>query len=187
MTIYLVKKVTGEHIGTASGGGYNLDALPEDVEVVTDTKPDYLSYWDFDSASWVGVGEQPHPLSEYDTLSKSWVILSDLTKVKEHVWVTLKGRRDIQEHGGFAYKGMRFDSDTTAQNRITHLYLMNVSQLWTLQDNSTYLIDVSEIPEIYQTMLLHISSNYRKFQDYRDTLGSLTSVDEVIQFEKDAL
>jgi hypothetical protein len=128
----------------------------------------------------------PKPFESYilDRLTRQWVDPRNLQDYKSVKWAELKQARNQAEYSGFYWKGFLFDSDALSQQRITNAVILaqidsSFSVNWILADNTTRLLNASELKEISGELVTHVTKQFSRTQALRSALNSATTKHEV--------
>lgn len=148
---------------------------PEDCIAVEDPPNSNMFYQD----GWVDMPFQPSSNHIFDYSLKQWVDTRSIEQVKTLKWRELKIERDTLEEGGFSFSGNTYDSDQVSQGRILGAFLAGTDQTWTLADNSTVHLTVSQLKDLYLELQNHISTIHERGRIARSKINEATSVAEI--------
>lgn len=139
------------------------------------------AYWD--GAKVVAAPASPGSSYSWDWPTKTWKL--DLATGQAAAWARIKAARDAAINAGVTYNGDVYDSDATAQLRVTGAAQTAQLQIaagnaafsitWTLQNNSTVVLTAQEVID----MALAVSANYQalfsKGQGLRAQIAAATT------------
>ena len=125
----------------------------------------------------------------WSNVSMSWVDERSLDQVKADAWRRIKAARDAAEWGGFDTPFGRFDSDPKSQAKIIGAaQLASIAAArgepfsirWTLQDNSTVMLDAPAMIAVGAAMGRHIDSVHQIGRAKRAAIEAATTHDAVM-------
>lgn len=107
-----------------------------------------------------------------------------LREAKTARWELMKGIRSAKDVGGFQYLGRWFDSDANARRNIadaTQLAMMSNDYTveWTLEDNTSVMLDSTQVREMGAALAMHISKNHEISRKLRDRIMAANTLEEV--------
>ena len=141
-------------------------------------KSNSLYYYDYATASFVST---PHPTQHhtFDYTTKQWIDPRSLDEIKAQKWAEIKSQRDRLEFGGFGFEGNIYDSDQVSQGRIMGAASAGVDQVWTLADNTTVNLTVSQLQQLYVALQAHIASVHERGRIARQLIYEGETKEEV--------
>lgn len=174
-------KSTGEILDVIQGDLYSIELnTPSNSMHVDNVKPNKLNdYWDFDSFTFVAIGNAPTEYHQFNYTSKEWFDPRSLDEIKAQKWVEIKSQRDQLEFGGFAFEGNIYDSDQVSQGRIMGAASAGVDQVWTLADNTTVSLTSSQLQQLYDSLQAHIASVHERGRIARQLIFGAETKEEV--------
>lgn len=112
----------------------------------------------------------------WDFEASGWVRPVELEELRATAWERIKRDRDAHEHGGFDTPLGRFDSDLTSQSKI--IGAVSVAQMalassqafsieWTLQDNSTVVLDAESMISVGLALMAHVDATHQTGRSLR--------------------
>jgi len=107
-----------------------------------------------------------------------------LERIKELKWEEIKRARDNAEQAGFDYMGKRIDSDPASIRRIgiavqAAQVIPDFSIMWTCQDNSTMLLDGTQMMQMPITMAVQGDLIHQKSRTLRAQIEAALTIEEV--------
>ena len=178
-------KSTGEILDVIQGDLYSieLNTLSNSMHV-DNVKPNNLSdYWDYDSLTFVAIGNAPTEYHQFNYTSKEWFDPRSLDDIKAQKWAEIKSQRDRLEFGGFEFEGNVYDSDQVSQGRIMGATIAGVDQVWTLADNTTVELSASQLQQLYAALQAHIASVHERGRIARAAIESAETKEEVVAIQ----
>ena len=174
-------KSTGEILDVIQGDLYSIELnTPSNSMHVDNVKPNNLSdYWDYDSLTFVAIGNAPTEYHQFNYTSKEWFDPRPLDEIKAQKWVEIKSQRDRLEFGGFEFDGNIYDSDQVSQGRIMGAAAAVVDQLWTLANNSTVELSASQLQQLYVALQVHVASVHERGRIARVAIETASTKEEV--------
>ena len=174
-------KSTGEILDVIQGDLYSIELnTPSNSMHVDNVKPNKLSdYWDYDSFTFVAIGNAPTEYHQFNYTSKEWFDPRSLNDIKAQKWTEIKSQRDSLEFGGFEFEGGVFDSDQVSQGRIMGAASAGVDQVWTLADNTTVELSASQLQQLYAALQAHIASVHERGRVARQLIFDAETKEEV--------
>lgn len=133
--------------------------------------------------------ERPAWPCRWSNTEMRWVDLRSLEQVKADCWAAIKRQRDTAEHGGFDTPFGRFDSDPKSQSKIIGAaQLASIAAArgepfsirWTLQDNSTVVLDAPAMIAVGAAMGQHIDAVHQRGRTLREAIEAATTRDAVM-------
>lgn len=130
----------------------------------------------------------PFP-ARWSNTEMRWIDLRSLEQVKADCWAAIKAQRDAAEWGGFDTPFGRFDSDPRSQAKIIGAaQLASIAAArgepfsirWTLQDNSTVVLDAPAMIAVGVAMGQHIDSVHQIGRAKRAAIEAATTYDAVM-------
>lgn len=178
---------TGESTGVlrVEGGEREIIVPPGEgwVEVPDGTPlPGYV-----DRGVYVPRPAQPTPFHRWDISTHAWLL--DLEDLRKQAWGRIKAQRDAAEWGGFDTPFGRFDSDPNSQTKIIGAaQLASIAAArgepfsirWTLQDNSTVMLDAPAMIAVGAAMGRHIDSVHQIGRAKRAAIEAATTYDAIM-------
>lgn len=142
--------------------------------ILVPTFPDVTnSYWD--GIQVVSLPAPPGNAYAWDWPSKAWVL--NLTAGQLAAWSRIKAARDAAINAGVTYNGNVYDSDATAQLRVTGAAQTAQLQIaagnttfsitWTLQNNSTVTLTAQQVIDMALAISANYQTNFAKAQSLR--------------------
>lgn len=140
--------------------------------------PDSLDFY-WSGTEFVPLGLSPNEYCIFDYELRDWIDPRSLDELKNAKWNEVKQQRDLLEFGGFEFEGNTFDSDVTAQSRISTVAGMGVDIEWTLSDNSTLFMTTADLNGLLNALSLHVASAHERGRLARAAIFAATSKEEV--------
>ena len=140
---------------------------------------DRTDYFDSDMHDFVSIGDAPTDNHTFDYSFKQWIDPRSLDDIKAQKWTEIKSQRDHLEFGGFEFEGNTYDSDQVSQGRIMGAALAGVNQVWTLADNTTVELSVSQLHQLYVTLQAHVASTHERGRIARLAIDNALTKEEV--------
>ena len=178
-------KSTGEILDVIQGDLYSIELnTPSNSMHVDNVKPNELSdYWDYDSFTFVAIGNAPTEYHQFNYTSKEWIDNRTLDEIKAQKWDEIKSQRDSLEFGGFEFEGNTYDSDQVSQGRIIGAASAGIDQTWTLADNTTMDLTSLQLQQLYATLQVHIASVHERGRKARLAVESAETKEEVVAIQ----
>ena len=172
---------TGEIRSTIEGDPVLVQLnTPSDVACVDGIYPTSNSdYWEFNLHQFISIGEPPSPHSIFDYGIKQWIDTRSIDDLKAQKWSEIKSQRDQLEFGGFNFDGNIYDSDQVSQGRVMGAASAGIAQTWTLADNTTVELSVSQLQQLYATLQAHIASVHERGRIARQLIFDAETKEEV--------
>ena len=130
-------------------------------------KPIEAGDWHFDNTTlqWVDLTPIPVPLT--------------LDEIKAQKWAEIKSQRDKIEFGGFEFEGNIFDSDVTAQARISAAASLGAAVDWTTQSNEVVSLSATQLTELLKALAAHVAAIHERGRIARIAIFQATTEQEV--------
>ena len=120
-------------------------------------------------------------------LSNAWQRVYTLPELREVKWEQVKDRRSTEDFAGFVWDSSRFDSDQASQTRIMTSVqaatgevitpsLVGFSKTWTLSNNTTRVLNATNMVAVGAALDTHLTSNHDVSQIIRAEIDA--AVDE---------
>lgn len=156
-------------------------------EVIFDPWPGD-SWWDFKTQSWVPKPAPPGPHHSWDPATKSWVDPRPIEDVRASRWEAIKKARDQAEVSStFECDGAVYRSDPVriggaAQGaQIALTAGLPFSMSWTLQDNTTKVLDAPGMIRVGLAQLAHIDAIHQYSRTLRDRIFNQAKTNEEVE------
>lgn len=127
---------------------------------------------------------QPSNRHVFDYSTKQWVDQRTLEDLQKEKWAEIKAKRDAEQLAGFVWDGSRFQSDLTSQSRIqSAAWAASVDQAfetdWTLADNSTRLLNATDMVAVGIALRSHIDAAHAKAKTLRSQIEAAATKEVV--------
>lgn len=149
------------------------------IYVDVDNKPQMDAYWDFDTFTFIDIGDAPSEHHQFSYTAKEWFDSRTLIDLKNEKWEQFKKLRDDLEFGGFEFEGHIYDSDRISQGRIMGAAMSQTDQVWTVADNTTVSLTATQLASLYATLQIHVANAHARGRTARQALDAATTVEEI--------
>lgn len=163
----------------APTGLTTVECTDADIALASPGTP--ASYWN--GTQVVASPASPGSAYAWDWPSKTWIL--NLTQGQTAAWARIKAARDTAIAAGVTYNGNVYDSDATAQLRVTGAATMaqlaiasgdtTYSITWTLANNSTVTLTAAEVIAMAQAVGTNYQTNFAKGQTLRAQIVAATT------------
>ena len=171
----------GEILRAIMGNREQFQVNTKDGEIFIDVREAVVSssYYSFTEKRFIALSDAPSPQHVFDYEIKQWIDPRSLDEIKAQKWAEIKQDRDHLEFGGFEFEGNTYDSDQVSQGRIMGAVSAGVDQTWTLADNTTVNLTVSQLQQLYVALQAHIASVHESGRIARQLIFEAETKEEV--------
>lgn len=132
----------------------------------------------------VDIPEAPSSYYIFNYITGGWEYGRDINEAKTLKWTEVKKARDQAEFGTFEWDGSVFDCDTISQQKIMGAVQLSqlisvYSETWTLANNTTRVLNQSDILQVGIALGQHLSNIHNISRDLRASIDACTTKEEV--------
>ncbi|WP_297478410.1 DUF4376 domain-containing protein [Ferrovum sp.] len=177
--------VTGRILRSGGCPDWQITAQAQTGEVVLPILANGLTQY-ISNNTPVEIPLSPGNSYQWDAVNKVWTL--NLGLGQSLAWTRIKSARDAAIASGVTYNGNVYDSDATAQLRLTGAAQMAqiaissgtaFSVTWTLQNNSTVTLTASEVIALATTVGQNYQTLFGKGQSLRSQIMAATTQSEL--------
>ncbi len=162
-------------------GATSVECTDQDVLTALHPPTGTVPYWN--GTQVVSSPTSPGDSYIWDWPTKTWKL--DLPTGQAVAWARIKAARDAAINAGVTYNGNVYDSDATAQLRVTGAAQTAQLQIaagnttfsitWTLQNNSTVTLTAQQVIDMALAISANYQTNFAKAQSLRAQIMAATT------------